>query len=670
MLRRVKLYAERRISWLRILWQERGPSGGAMAITHAEADGCLAELDSPEAERRWYESDEQMAGINREIGETENQIAELANSRFSFLLRIFGLSREESDIVQLCLAIGLDPGVSRLYAYLQDHSGRGYATEELTMRIFGYGRIPIWNPDSNLARWHIVKESAGGPGEPAMLSCDRFILRWLLGENPLDELLVPLVRFVRKQEPLKNWPLKSTLSTLERILKEGKSQIRVILSGPEGSGRKTLASCLSSSLKMEMLALTSDFQGSWNDIYLHAQRQAILDGNAIAWIGENAVHMKWPEEIPGIPLQFVICGTVPSLPALGNTIDLYLEMPGLLNSEEEELIRGMLPVSVTWPCDRLAALLAQYRLTIGEITGLQSRQVQTPEEAAEFLRLSSRRRLGPLASLLETPFALNDLVVPEVVRDALDDFIYEARVRKQFWENGNIRSLFPQGRGLIALFSGPPGTGKTMAAQVIAAELGLDLYRIDLSAVVSKYVGETSQNLERILSQAARMDIVLLFDEADALFGKRTEVKDAHDRFANTDTSYLLQAIENYRGIAILASNRKENIDYAFIRRLRYVLEFPKPDSSQRELIWRKISDILLSEGERSNLNGQLRQIALNVDLTGAQIKFAMLTALFAAGRDREKPGMKHLLRGISRELMKEGRSITDRERKILLDNE
>ena len=182
--------------------------------------------------------------------------------------------------------------------------------------------------------------------------------------------------------------------------------------------------------------------------------------------------------------------------------------------------------------------------------------------------------------MLECPFAWDDLVVPDVLRETLKDIVFEAQTRGAFWEEENSRRMFPQGRGLMALLSGPPGTGKTMAAQVIAASLQHDLFRIDLSSVISKYVGETSQNLERILSRAADMDAVLLFDEADAMFSKRvTEVRDAQDKFANTDAAYLLQAIESFPGIAILATNQKNNIDPAFIRRLRFVIDFDKPGS-------------------------------------------------------------------------------------------
>jgi SpoVK/Ycf46/Vps4 family AAA+-type ATPase len=272
---------------------------------------------------------------------------------------------------------------------------------------------------------------------------------------------------------------------------------------------------------------------------------------------------------------------------------------------------------------------------------------------------------------------MQDLVVQRQVSEVLRDFIYEAEERSALWAKDNIRRLFPQGRSLMALLSGPSGTGKTMSAQVIAAELGLDLFRIDLAAVVSKYVGETSRNLQRILSRARHMDVVLLFDEADALLGRRTEIKDAHDRFANTDTNYLLQALESdYQGIALLSTNRKENIDDAFLRRVRYLIEFPKPDAGQRLILWRKfiaelagIETLSDTNNESQSLHDGLQIIAGGIELTGAQIKYAVLAALFAARRDRQFLQLRHLLRGVDRELMKTGRVLTERERERLKVN-
>ncbi|UOQ64818.1 ATP-binding protein [Hymenobacter volaticus] len=185
-----------------------------------------------------------------------------------------------------------------------------------------------------------------------------------------------------------------------------------------------------------------------------------------------------------------------------------------------------------------------------------------------------------------------------------------------------------------------------MAAQVIANSLGLALYRVDLSSVVSKYVGESSKNIERILSRAAKMNIVLFFDEADALFGKRTsEVKDAHDHFVNTDTSYLLQAIEEYPGIAILASNKKNAMDSAFLRRIRYVIEFPKPDPKQRRQLWQQLLQSMVNEKISAPLEEQLSRLSDVVELTGAQIKLSILSAIYMARREKVAVSISHLLR-------------------------
>jgi SpoVK/Ycf46/Vps4 family AAA+-type ATPase len=201
--------------------------------------------------------------------------------------------------------------------------------------------------------------------------------------------------------------------------------------------------------------------------------------------------------------------------------------------------------------------------------------------AKEPVRASSRNQFGQFAQLLECPFRWDDLVVGDGLRAMLEDLVLEASERAEVWKRSKARRPSPQGRGLLALFTGPSGTGKTMAAQVVAARLGSDLLRIDRSNVISKYIGETEKNLRKLFDAAERGGAILFFDEADALFGKRTVIKDAHDRFSNIDTGYLLQAIENYRGVVLLASNKKGSIDPALIRRIRYVMEVPKPGARQ-----------------------------------------------------------------------------------------
>ncbi|MDY0042648.1 MAG: ATP-binding protein [Desulforhabdus sp.] len=367
------------------------------------------------------------------------------------------------------------------------------------------------------------------------------------------------------------------------------------------------------------------------------------------------------------PIQFVAYDLDQAVTPCDHVIDHHMEMPALTLDERRGLWKSALPESAAWPANELDNLVTRYRLNTGDILSVGRRAPASAREAADFARELTRQRLGELGRLLDCPFTWEDLVVPERLREALEDFAFEARDRAAFWESPGAQRLFPRGRGLVGLFGGPPGTGKTMAAQVIAADLALDLFRVDLAGVVSKYIGETAKHLNRIFARAARMNAVLLFDEADALFTKRTEVKDSHDRYANADTSYLLQLLEEYRGIVILASNKKQNIDPAFTRRVRYVLDFPRPDMAERRKIWHRIIGELCGTESLKRLEATIEALAGTVETSGAQIKNAVLASIFISRRSRDSLAMEHLLRGIERELAKEGRSLGPRERERLM---
>src|SRR6266446_6319712 len=198
-------------------------------------------------------------------------------------------------------------------------------------------------------------------------------------------------------------------------------------------------------------------------------------------------------------------------------------------------------------------------------------------------------RLGDLAQRLEPCYRWEDIVLPEDVLRQLREIADQVAARPLVYEQWGFGARLPRGRGISALFSGPSGTGKTMAAEILANHLQLDLYRIDLAGVVSKYIGETEKNLRNVFDAAEQSGAILFFDEADALFGKRSEVKDSHDRYANIEVNYLLQRMEDYRGLAILCTNRRSALDRAFLRRLRFLVEFPFPEAAQRDLIWRKV---------------------------------------------------------------------------------
>jgi SpoVK/Ycf46/Vps4 family AAA+-type ATPase len=227
------------------------------------------------------------------------------------------------------------------------------------------------------------------------------------------------------------------------------------------------------------------------------------------------------------------------------------------------------------------------------IGALHHRAASEPGELAAALwdacRTEARPRLEGLAQRIEPVATWHDLVVPEREREQLRQIVLHVRHRTQVYESWGFVERSSRGLGISALFAGPSGTGKTTAAEVLANELRLDLFRIDLSQVISKYIGETEKNLSRVFDAAEQGAAVLLFDEADALFGKRTEVKDSHDRYANIEVSYLLQRMEAYRGVAILTTNRKSSLDQAFLRRIRFVIEFPFPEAPQRAEMWRRV---------------------------------------------------------------------------------
>jgi SpoVK/Ycf46/Vps4 family AAA+-type ATPase len=352
---------------------------------------------------------------------------------------------------------------------------------------------------------------------------------------------------------------------------------------------------------------------------------------------------------------------------LADRIDPLIDLPLPDVATRRALWEQAVPGAADWPAVDLDQLAVTHRVTVAELHAVAALGVEDAASAARAVRSAGRGALGGLAQRLACTFTLEDLVTPPVVRAAIEDLLFEARERLVVWDDPELRRLFPLGTGLLALFCGPPGTGKTMAAQVIARELSLDLYRIDLATVVSKYVGETARNLDRVLAHAARMDVVLFFDEADALFGKRTDIRDAHDRYANTDTNYLLQAVEGYPGIALLATNRKGNVDAAFLRRLRHVLEFPAPDAGLRLRLWEALVAAIGGDAARVSTGAALPTFAASFDLSGAQIKYAVLHSLYTARREQATMRVRHLVGGVERELLKEGRGLGRAERERLL---
>jgi SpoVK/Ycf46/Vps4 family AAA+-type ATPase len=298
-------------------------------------------------------------------------------------------------------------------------------------------------------------------------------------------------------------------------------------------------------------------------------------------------------------------------------------------------------------------LTDRFNLTPAQIDRTLAQAEPTLTSLLAAARQQSDQTLGKVAQKLFPKYKWADIILPPAPLAQLQEIGNQARMRSLVYEQWGFDRKLSLGKGLNILFAGPPGTGKTMAAEVIANDLQLDLYKIDLSQVVSKYIGETEKNLDRIFTAAHSANAILFFDEADALFGKRSEVKDAHDRYANIEVGYLLQKMEEYEGTAILATNLRQNMDDAFVRRLQVIVEFPFPDQEFRRQIWRVMVPPELPIERAIDFDW----LAQEIKLPGGNIKNIVLAAAFLAASDGQVVTMNHLIQASEREYQKLGRS-------------
>jgi hypothetical protein len=622
-------------------------------------EAALDDGDEPDAEQRWAMGPE-LSALRTELAAVQGALA--GCTRWQQLCTRLGLTGLDADVVLVAVAAALEPGLKRVFASLRGAHGRLAPSVAIVARAFGHGRRTL-SPGSPALRWRLIE--LAGDEEPNLVA-DPAIVAWLIDGELQDEPLRGVGTVVEQKPPLAGWPLAQGRAWLARRT-SGPRALRVV--GTPGSGRRTFAAALAHDAPCSLFAVdetrapADSLQASRQRWLLACRRARLLD-QGLAWIGPMPLGAD-AEAMPALLFWIVDPLDAPATRAL--RLDPSIELPLPDVTTRLALWQRLLPTAATWPREQLEYLAAAHRVTVGEVQAVASLGVNDALSAGQAVREAGRGAMGGLAQRLVASFELDDLIVSPSVRGALEDLVFEARERLLVWEDANLRRLFPLGTGLLALFSGSPGTGKTMAAQVLARQLGLDLHRIDLAATVSKYVGETARNIDRVLATAARMDVVLFFDEADSLFGKRTEIRDAHDRYANTDTNYLLQAIESYPGIAILATNRKGNIDQAFLRRIRHAIDFPAPDSTLRLRLWGQlVSDIGGSQAHGS-AHAALPTLATSFDLSGAQIKYIVLHSLYLARREGAQIRARHLMSGVERELNKEGRGLGRAERDRLL---
>jgi hypothetical protein len=398
-------------------------------------------------------------------------------------------------------------------------------------------------------------------------------------------------------------------------------------------------------------------------------REALLTSGGVVAGPVEALLDKAPGSVrafAGLPGPVLLHGRAAWEPAWSRVVPLVLDT--LTGSSAERRQHWQTSLGADAPADLGEADVTTQFLLSGEQVAraaeaarLQAR-LRGEEVSVEHLRAGARAQNGAglerLARRIEPAVGWEDLVLAPATADALQELAGRARSRDLVLDGWGMRPGGGRGRGITVLFGGESGTGKTMSAEVVARDLGLDLYTVNLATVVDKYVGETEKNLERIFTEADGVNAVLLFDEADALFGKRSEVRDANDRYANIEVAYLLQRMETFDGLAILATNLRANVDEAFARRLDMVVDFPSPDVELRRALW----DRCLAPGVPRAPDLDLDFCARAFELSGGNIRSIAITAAYLAAGERRSVTMVDLIRGVHREYRKLGRMVVSSE--------
>lgn len=604
------------------------------------------------------------------------------------LCALFGLSPFERNIVLLCAGCELSSSFASVWAGLQ---GDGIHTSPTFGLALATLPDPHWNalaPDAPLRRWRLIEVGMGNLLTASPLRIDERVLHYLCGVQYLDERLTGIIEPLRvsgELVPSHRLLVKQIVSVWSQAART--SPVPVIqLCGDERAGKRLLAVTACGSLGLQVHIASAHTlpsnAGELESLIRLWEREAALSASALLVDCDDMERSDAGRErsvarlIEATSGALIVTSRERRHTVRRSMITFDVAKPGPL--EQQSAWQRALGQAAQSLNGRVELLVSQFNLSASTISAASAEALgrfaaassardalsfDAPGVADDFgavlwdvCRVQARSRLDDLAQRIELASQWDDLVLPELQRQILRDISSHVRQHARVYETWGFSTKGARGLGISALFAGASGTGKTMAAEVLANELRLDLYRIDLSQIVSKYIGETEKNLRRVFDAAEEGGSILLFDEADALFGKRSEVKDSHDRYANIEVSYLLQRMEAYRGLAILTTNMKNALDSAFMRRIRFIVQFPFPDAAQRAEIWQRIFPASTpTEGlDMSKL--------ARLNVTGGNIRNIALNAAFLAADADEPVQMKHLLRAARSEYAKLEKSLTDAE--------
>lgn len=675
-------------------FEQSAAAGGSPFLWEAGTAGDAKRTDPLADFRRMRIAEEQAIADKAKAGLQAGAWLPLAALSWRLKLNVW-----ERRCIMLALAAELDPAWESAFGVLNGPSGTCLPTAGLALYMlcdnpaeFDDARF-LLGEGSKLQRYAFRRSEAEPPafrsGLQQPLKLDSRLISFLLETEELDARLSDAVRLAdiaNLEQPLDGGELADRLAKAverERSLSGNQPVLPfVLLAGPQGAGKKLQAKQTARMLEQPLLLVRMDrlpAAGPQLRELLHRLvREAVLSAAAIAFeTAEPIEPADWPvirKELEtalseyGVMAEeaivFWLCKEQPlpgELP-LPKTAAMFSEQ---LTAPDADLRKKLWKKEPFGANGDLAEQLAdRFKFTPGQIEGTKRQalrlaawrggELPVMADYEEASRTQVRHKLSELADKVKLARGWGDLILPAEPLAQLQEACSRYQNAETVYSRWGFGGKLPYGRGLSLLFAGPPGTGKTMAAEVMARELGLELYRIDLSRIVSKYIGETEKNLRQLFAEAESSGAVLFFDEGDSLFGKRTEVKDSHDRYANMEAAYLLQRIESYEGISILATNLQNNMDEAFIRRMQTIVQFPFPDAEMRERIFRS----LLPPQAPLDDDLDLAFLAERVEVSGGHIKNIVLAAAFLAAAEHKAIGMRHMVRAARQELQKIGKII------------
>ncbi|MEO5658410.1 MAG: ATP-binding protein [Polaromonas sp.] len=600
----------------------------------------------------------------------------IAPAAIDHLSDCFGLSAFERDVLLLCAGVEMDAQLAALCEIPAGEPRRHGATFGLALAALA---APHWSalaPVGPLRHWRLLEVDESAGLARARLRIDERILHYLAGVNYLDLRLVSLLREAAPPAVMGEAHRAVCGAIVSALALENASDAPLLwLLGDDPLGQADVAAAVAAALGLGLRVLRADdVPAGHAEIDALAtlwQREALLLGSTLLLrCGADAMPdaaMRLIESLRGL----VFVSARQPQPLEHASLRFAVDKPSALEQKRlwqqalgASRLVGALDDVLDNTLDASLDLIAgQFKLSARTIEAEGTRLaplLAASDHPGSLLRSACRTlghaRLDELAQRIDADAGWEDLVLPEAQQATLRQIAAHVRNRLRVYLEWGFGDKGMRGLGLSALFAGESGTGKTLAAEVLARELQLDLYRIDLSAVVSKYIGETEKNLRRVFDAAEDSGAILLFDEADALFGKRSEVKDSHDRYANIEVSYLLQRMESYRGLAILTTNLKGALDAAFQRRLRFVVQFAFPDQALREAIWRSAFPARMPRGAIDS--GKLARL----NVTGGSIHNIALNAAFRAAELQAPVSMEHLLHAAHQDAGKRERPLSDAE--------